>query len=253
MSGIRKAVVATVRGDIHPALCPICGPTAMVVAGPWLRDSYVCVRCRSVPRQRALVQVVKRELPSIRTARVLESSPDGASSRWLARHCAEYVPSQLFDDVPRGECTPDGVRSEDLQRLTFPDEAFDVVVTQDVFEHILEPDLAMAEIARVLRPGGAHVWTVPLFADRVTVRRAEPDGVGGVRHLLPPDYHSNPLGGGSLVVHEWGLDLLARVDRVSGLVTARHARGSRLRGVRGEMHDVLVSRKAASGRLGAPE
>jgi hypothetical protein len=36
--------------------------------------------------------------------------------------------------------------SEDLEALTFPDESFDLVITQDVFEHVLRPAKAFAEI-----------------------------------------------------------------------------------------------------------
>jgi len=201
------------------------------------------MRCRSILRQRAFVRVLKQEAPEYLTARVFESSPGGPSSDWLARNCNQYTPSQFFADVPRGESTTDGVRSEDLQAMTLSDASVAVFVTQDVFEHVVDPDAAFREIARVLVPGGVHIYTVPIFWGRETLRRVEPDGSGGIRHLVEPDYHGNPLGGGSLVIHEWGDDLLLRIDAVSGLTTTRHAMPSRLRGLAGEMFDVLVSRK----------
>jgi ubiquinone/menaquinone biosynthesis C-methylase UbiE len=43
---------------------------------------------------------------------------------------------------------------------SFPAESFDIVVTQDVFENLFAPDRAIKEIARTLRPGGAHIMTV---------------------------------------------------------------------------------------------
>ena len=54
-----------------------------------------------------------------------------------------------------------GVRSEDLTRLTYADESFDVVLTSETLEHV--PDLAAAlhEIRRVLVPGGRHIFTIP--------------------------------------------------------------------------------------------
>lgn len=218
-----------------------------VITGPWLRDEYRCHRCRSIPRQRALVKVVKRVAPHFRVARVFESSPGSPSSEWLAANCADYQPSQYFSDVPRGQFDVHGVRSEDLQALTLTDGSVDIFVTQDVFEHVLDPDAAFAEIGRVLAPAGMHIWTVPIYSRAHTVRRAEQDDAGGIRLLMAPDYHGNPLGGGSLVVHEWGEDLLARADRASGLETTRYRRQSSWNGIRGEMIDVLVSRK----RLGS--
>ncbi len=234
---------ALTHGRLHPGMCSMCGPTAYYVKGPWLRDDFLCCRCLSIPRQRAIVAVLKQTLPGYSSPRVFESSPGGPSSDWLARRCTAYTPSQFFAEVPRGELL-DGVRSEDLQALTLADESVDVLVTQDVFEHILQPDAALREIARVLAPGGVHVWTVPIFAGRPTLVRAVPDGQGGVRNLEAPDFHGNPLGGGSLVIHEWGDDLVPRVERVSGLVTDRVTpRASRWRGLGGELLDVLVSRK----------
>ncbi len=42
----------------------------------------------------------------------------------------------------------------DVHRLPFQDEVFEAVVCMNAFEHYREPDLAMEEIRRVLRPGG---------------------------------------------------------------------------------------------------
>ena len=51
----------------------------------------------------------------------------------------------------------------DLLALPFPDASFDVVMASEVLEHIPADDLAMAEIARVVRPGGRVAVTVPRF------------------------------------------------------------------------------------------
>jgi SAM-dependent methyltransferase len=42
--------------------------------------------------------------------------------------------------------------------LPFPDDAFDAVVACLVFEHIVDVDDAVAEVARVLRPGGRFLF-----------------------------------------------------------------------------------------------
>ena len=43
-------------------------------------------------------------------------------------------------------------------QLPFPDAGFDAVVACLVFEHIAEVDEAIAEVARVLEPGGAFLF-----------------------------------------------------------------------------------------------
>lgn len=45
--------------------------------------------------------------------------------------------------------------------LPFADQSFDVVLSFDVFEHIADSDAHLAEVRRVLRPGGAYVLQTP--------------------------------------------------------------------------------------------
>jgi demethylmenaquinone methyltransferase/2-methoxy-6-polyprenyl-1,4-benzoquinol methylase len=42
----------------------------------------------------------------------------------------------------------------DVRRMPFADAAFDVVLAAHVLEHLCDPEVAMAEMMRVLRPGG---------------------------------------------------------------------------------------------------
>lgn len=46
--------------------------------------------------------------------------------------------------------------------LPFPEASFDVVVSNQVFEHVADPRPALAEIARVLVPGGTFVALFPV-------------------------------------------------------------------------------------------
>jgi ubiquinone/menaquinone biosynthesis C-methylase UbiE len=49
-------------------------------------------------------------------------------------------------------------------RLPFDDASFDAVLSTDVFEHVMDLDLAFSEIMRVLRPGGSLLTRFgPLF------------------------------------------------------------------------------------------
>ena len=65
-----------------------------------------------------------------------------------------------------GEVTPGrtarAVRA-DLLSLPFPDGSFDVVMASEVLEHIPADEIAMSEIARVVRPGGRVAVTVPRY------------------------------------------------------------------------------------------
>ena len=47
------------------------------------------------------------------------------------------------------------------QPLELPDESFDVVVAGELLEHLRDPQRLVAEVRRVLRPGGTFVASVP--------------------------------------------------------------------------------------------
>ncbi len=239
----RYARAAVLKGDLNVGWCPICeGRTVFVWTDPWLRDHYRCVRCHSIPRWRALIHVIENRFPAWRSGSIHEVAPSGPASRKLAE-AADYSSSHFFPGVPLGS-THDGFRCEDLQQLTLPDGSLDLFVSQDVMEHIPRPERAFAEIARVLRPGGAHVFTVPIYGRPETLVRVEPDETGNVRLLMEADYHGNPVSDeGSLVIREWGADIVNFVREHSGLETEVIELHDRFRGLDGEFLQVLVSRK----------
>lgn len=239
----RTVMQAVRRAQFNIGFCPICATTvAFVRKSDWLRDNYRCLSCNSIPRQRALITILDRAFPSWRGLRIHESSPGGPSSDKLTRECKDYSASQFFPSVALGT-SHNGVRCENLERLTFEDATFDLLITQDVFEHVMNPGPAFAEVARVLKPGGAHVFTVPYFFWKETLVRAvaSPDGI---KYLQPPDYHGNPIDDkGSLVVTEWGAELVDEIYSNSGMITAIHNLHDIDRGLEAEFLEVFVSRK----------
>jgi len=202
--------------------CSICGPTIFVCTGPWLRDDLRCVRCRSIPRERALIKVLSDLAPDWRSSRLHEFAPGGAATRVLAS--SDWYTASHFPDEQR-------------QALSFADQFVDVVLGQDVMEHVVDPNRAFAEIARVLRPGGLHLFTVPLYADPTVVRVAT-DGT----LLAPAAYHADPAAPdqGALVVREWGRDIVEHSVLETQIIHFDDVKY----GLRGEHLDVLVSRAA---------
>lgn len=108
------------------------------------------------------------------------------------------------------------MRHEDLRDLSFWDNTIDLVITQDVFEHVFNYKKAFSEIHRVLTDGGMLVFTVPFFwnSER-TVVRASVDGSGNIIHHLPPEIHGNPVSEeGSLCFQNFGWDILTDLRSV---------------------------------------
>ncbi len=69
-------------------------------------------------------------------------------------------------------------------------------------------DACLREMYRVLKPKGSMIVSVPMHTSELKTRmRAKMVG-GKVEHVLEPLYHGDPLGGGSLLVYDYGWDLL---------------------------------------------
>jgi SAM-dependent methyltransferase len=191
--------------------------------------------------------------PDWRTLAVHESSPAqrGASPR-MKRECSAYTASFYYATVPLGASDPDrGYRCENLESLTFPDSSFDLFLTQDVFEHIFHPDRAIAEIERVLSPGGAYIMTVPIvMKSKASERRARIDAAGNIFHLKDPLYHHDLTNeNGVLVTVDWGYDILDYISYHSSLRAYMIFIDDISRGIRAEFIEVIVCRKGAAPPL----
>ena len=242
-----KSAFGILRRGIHLGFCPICDKrTVFFKTGNWNRDHYHCARCLSIPRQRALVQVLGDFRPNWRDLSIHESSPNGATHKKFKLEAKNYTPTQYFLDVKPGGFH-NGVRCEDLAEQTFGDAVFDLVITQDVLEHLQDPVASLQEISRTLRPNGIHLFTVPWYSTQETVIRAR-QSESGVEHLLPPDFHHNPVDDeGALVITEWGRDLVDTIYAACGMTTTIVRIKDRSIGVDAKFIEIFVSRKASLG------
>jgi SAM-dependent methyltransferase len=86
----------------------------------------------------------------------------------------------LRPEVPAGASA--GAVRGDAYRLPFADATFDKVIAAEILEHLPADTVAMAELARVLKPGGHLAVTVPRWLPEK------------VCWALSDDYHSNEGG-----------------------------------------------------------
>ena len=232
-------------GYKHDGFCPVCARAATFVAGhSWYRDFLVCTHCGSVPRERAMATAIEGVLPNWRTVRIHESSPSNRGiSRRMAEECPAYQATQYFPQWPTGE-PHEGVRNENLERQTFADESFDLVVTLDVMEHVFDPGLVCREVSRTLRPNGYYIFTTPTYKEAVLSRQVARQTETGIEIDGEPMYHGNPVDpNGSLVTWLYGYDLAELIHAWSGLdVSVTRFHNHRL-GIIGEHTEVYVCQK----------
>ena len=184
----------------------------------------ICANCRSIERELDTIDALNVFFPDWREKTVYEPSPNlwriKAMQSLLERSGGghRYIYSHLYENVPLGEYNGEA-RCENLEKLTFANESIDYVITTDVFEHVNNPLMAFAEIGRVLRKGGAHIFTVPFFEKAKTKFRVKERSMK-LLYLDKPQYHGNPISAdGSLVTVDWGYDMGKYIWEASGMKT----------------------------------
>lgn len=149
----------------------------------------------------------------------------GVSRRFLeVRPGAERIEFHGVDVFPKGR---EFVYKHHDWRLHFadlefglpnlPTGSFDVVLCEQVLEHLYNVDFALEELARVLRPGGLLLVGVPIF----------PPGLAPLRRTLIPWFDRRLGRAPRSHVQAWSLsEFRTQVERVTGLPVAA-ARGYR--------------------------
>ncbi len=143
-------------------------------------------------RHRAVILSLQAAL-NLLSGRVQVYASEAVSplSMRLRDHLEDFVGSEYLPAASDRASHPT-VMHQDVLDFTFADESFDVYISCDVLEHVPDIKRAVNEAARILKPGGILLGTVPFAGGRTeTIIRAEmsPDGI---RHIDEPQYHGNP-------------------------------------------------------------
>lgn len=96
-----------------------------------------------------------------------------------------------------------GIRNEDVQRLSFANNRFELISCTEVFEHVPHYLAGFSEIFRVLRPGGYFIFTVPLFESPTTEAVCRLLENGELQWLKPIEYHDSQVTGVQTVPVFW--------------------------------------------------
>ena len=230
--------VSRALGILEPFTGEHIPPEAIQIQGPNYRESLIANGLLS--RNRAVLVLLEQlygSLEQLGQQEIFLVEALTGFALWLRRQlgqerliCSEFLEDaeQAFSDIPH----------QDLCALTFSDASFDLVLCNELFEHVQDLELAFREIARVLRPGGRLVATCPLAfgqAEAIVKARHNPS-TGAPEHLTEAEYHSDPVRpeAGSLVYRIPAWDALEQLQ-ASGFAEAR------MHHIAGWKHGVLGS------------
>jgi SAM-dependent methyltransferase len=246
-------------GRLGPIVCTVCGRVSVATGfTDNVRETGCCRRCGATNRQRQLGRVACIVASAITGERVrslaqlastdlavFNTEASGAVHEQLAS-MRRYEASEYLGPDHEPGAVVDGRQHQDLRRLSFGDETFDLVLSADVLEHVPDPYDAHREIRRVLRPDGHHVFTVPfhltLYEDEVRAR------LGADREpelLAAPVYHGDPVRPeGVLVYTIFSLEMLVRLSEL-GFFTRMYRLSERRHGIVGSNALVFDALKQA--------
>jgi SAM-dependent methyltransferase len=171
-----------------------------------------------VSRQRAVLLLLRQRieagrLPRPEALRLYCPEAITAFAVRLRGLVAHYQGSEFLPDPqdPRRQ----QVRHEDLCQLSFDDRSFDVVVCNEVLEHVYDLPAALTSMARVLVPGGTLIGTVPFAYGQAeaTVKALHLGRNQDPELLMEPEYHGDPVQAerGSLVYRIPGWEFLEQL------------------------------------------
>jgi len=148
---LRSLAALRYRGNTYQCNCCGTGLSSFVRLE---RGDDLCPRCGSLPRSRRLWQILDQEL-DISGLRLLHFSPPKVLNDLLRKgEAAEYLTTDFA-----GEFTSD--RHYDITAINEPEERFDLIVCYHVLEHVPNDRAAMAELHRILTPGGLCLIQTP--------------------------------------------------------------------------------------------
>jgi SAM-dependent methyltransferase len=170
-------------------LCPVCRWRGHAFDGPAHVELALCPACGSNGRDRFLHWCLRERVDLHPALRIIECSPRlgdayrGAMATWFFYRTSDY-------DL-RAHA---GNLRLDLQHIDLPDGSVDVMLCAHVLEHVPDTDAALAELRRVIAPGGHLLLQVPVLQ-------------GSTAPPTEPEFH----GDDTPVFWRFGLDLTGRL------------------------------------------
>jgi SAM-dependent methyltransferase len=142
--------------------CPCCGGRFGRLVSHRGHANVRCPRCGSMERHRLLWSFIRDRTDLLtRPQRLMHFAPEWPFLR-LLRHQPQldYVTTDIASSLADEHF--------DIQAIPHPDGSVDAILCNHVLEHIPDDRKAIAELFRILRPGGWAILMVPIGRERGT-------------------------------------------------------------------------------------
>ena len=168
-----------IGGGTLPYYCPCCNThLRQFVDGGYRKrpeifnaDRYqgidqrvICPLCHSLPRHRIIAEWLKDNEELIKNKDVLHFAQEKSLRRLMDSHHIKYATADLYNDADLR------INIEDTGLC---DESYDMIICNHVLEHVSDYRKALAEVFRILRPGGKAVISFPVDPSLQTVYEDE--------------------------------------------------------------------------------
>ncbi len=145
--------------------CDCCGSTFSAFApfGEIKRKNAWCPKCESLERHRLLSMYLKNKTDIYqKQLKVLHVAPEVAFFDHLnSRKNLQYNPVDVYAHL-----YPKGTKYLDILNTNLPDDSYDVIICNHVFQYIEDDRKAMRELYRIMKPGGWAIMQVPYDKSR---------------------------------------------------------------------------------------
>jgi SAM-dependent methyltransferase len=159
------------------------------------RDDAQCPICGSLERHRAAFLLLRDKIP--RGQKVLHVAPEPLMIPWLVSLSCEYLNIDLHHPA---------MQRMDLTNIDLPGASKTLIWCSHVLEHVSDDRKALAEMFRVLSPGGLLILQVPIRGDTTFEDAGVQSEAERLGKFLQEDH-----------VRLYGLDLAQRIER-SGFI-----------------------------------
>jgi SAM-dependent methyltransferase len=160
----------------NDVLCPCCGKSFKRFMDREADDSNdvnrylyfnkntICPYCGSLSRHRIVCYYfdeIKNKLPLSSHYGILMFGAERSIKKWFTRNGYRYMTADLFGYTANIKT--------DIQKTSFPDESWSLIICNHVLEHVPDYRAALKELRRILKSDGILELTVPTDRNFETV------------------------------------------------------------------------------------